>query len=90
MVVLGVKFKLSHLNTFGHVMDFLDNCSAYVYIYNSFFNACQQMVKLPSMLADRPLELHVGSAPALSDTRGKQPKPRKSIGALMCNLGGLF
>lgn len=39
------------------------------------------MVKLPSMLADRPLELHVGSAPALSDTRGKQPKPRNPIGA---------
>lgn len=35
------------------------------------------MVKLPSMLADRPLELHVGSAPALSDTRGKQPKPHR-------------
>lgn len=48
------------------------------------------MVKLPSMLADRPLELHVGSVSALSDTRGKQPKPRNPIGAHSYHLSGLF
>lgn len=48
------------------------------------------MVKLPSMLADRPLELHVGSVPALSGTRGKQPKPRNPIGAHSYHLSGLF
>lgn len=40
------------------------------------------MVKLPSMLADRPLELHVGSVPA--------PKPRNPIGAHSYHLSGLF
>lgn len=58
-------------------------------IRHNIFNVSQVIVKLPSMLAGRPLKLHVGSAPALSDTRGVQPKPRKYIGERNYDSRGL-
>lgn len=41
------------------------------------FKASLQTAPLADVLAARPPELHVGCAPALSDTRGEEPKTEK-------------